>query len=154
VLAILGEQMVRLAQAALYPRRVGHISQPVSATRSFAVTCRQRKQKGGAPLLALFEKWPAGQPTPRAVALLRGRRSDFHFEDRPVVDSYRAGFAEKVGAEATPAPQFRRLDQSALYWIAMHITQFLDALFLRPNVEVIETFLPDVLRDGVEETDL
>jgi hypothetical protein len=32
---------------------------------------------GGAPLLALFEKWPAEQPTPFDSSL-RGRRSDLH----------------------------------------------------------------------------
>jgi hypothetical protein len=109
---------------------------------------------GDAPILALFEKWLAGQATPRVVALLRGRRSDVDLEDLPVVDSYRTGFAQKVGAEATPAPQFRRRDQSALYWIAMHITQFLDTFVLAPDVEIVESFLPDMLRDGGEETGL
>src|SRR5208282_2894996 len=39
---------------------------------------------GGAPLLALFEKWPAEPPTP-FHSTLRGRRSELHFDGARVV---------------------------------------------------------------------
>jgi hypothetical protein len=36
----------------------------------------------------------------------------------------------------------------------MHVAEFLDAFMLGPYVEIIESFLPDVLRDVVEEGSL
>jgi hypothetical protein len=36
----------------------------------------------------------------------------------------------------------------------MHVTEFLDALMLGPNVEVVKPLLPDVLREMVEQGSL
>jgi hypothetical protein len=88
------------------------------------------------------------------IQLLRGRRWHPHLENFPLVDSYQTGFAEKVGAEAAPAPQFRRRHQTALYRIAVHVAQFLDALVFGPHVEVVESLLPDMLRRVLEEDGL
>ena len=53
--------------------RVGHISAGKYNAVSSTVG---RETKGGAPLLALFEKWPIRQPTPRVFDLRRS--SDLH----------------------------------------------------------------------------
>src|SRR6202040_1716086 len=85
------------------------------------------------------------------VVGLCGRGWNLHLEDLPLIDSYGSGFAECICAEATPAPQFRQGDQFALYWIMVHIVQLLDPFALAPNVEVVEAFLPDVLRGVLEQ---
>src|SRR5258706_310864 len=61
---------------------------------------------------------------------------------------------EKIGAEAAPAPKFRRRHQTALHRVAVHVAQFLDALALCPNIEVVESLLPDMLRRVLEEAGL
>jgi hypothetical protein len=101
----------------------------------------------------------AGPDSPQlGIQLLRGRRWHLHLENFPLVDSYPTGFPEEVGAENAPAPEFRRRHQTALYWIAMHVAQFLDALVFGPYVEVVvgvmESLLPDVLRRALEEAGL
>jgi hypothetical protein len=86
--------------------------------------------------------------------LSRGRGWHLHLENFPLVDSYHTGFAEEVGAKAAPAPQFRRHHQTALHRIAVHVAQFLNALAFGPDVEVVESLLPDVLRRVLEEDGL
>ena len=73
------------------------------------------------------------------IQLLRGRGSDLQLENFPLVDPYSTCLAEKIGAEAAPTPKFRRLHQTALHRIAVHVTQFLDALALCPDVEIVES---------------
>ena len=63
-------------------------------------------------------------------------------------------FSKEIGAEAAPAPQIRRRHQSALYGIAVHIAEFLHPLARRPEVEIVESFLPDVLWRMIEEIGL
>jgi len=36
----------------------------------------------------------------------------------------------------------------------MHVAKFFDAFVFGPNVEIVEPFLPDVLRDVVEQNSL
>jgi hypothetical protein len=92
------------------------------------------------------------------IQLLRGRRWHLHLENFPLVDSYSTCLAEKMGAEAAPAPKFRRLHQAALHRIAVHVAQFLNAFAFGPDVEILvgvmESLLPDVLRRVVEEAGL
>ena len=87
-------------------------------------------------------------------SVLRGRRSNPHVEDFPLVYFYRTNFAQSVGAEAAPAPEFRGGHQAALHRIAMQVAQFLDTFVFGPHVEIVETFLPDVLRGVLEEAGL
>jgi hypothetical protein len=90
--------------------------------------------------------------------LLLGQTWHLHLENFPLVDSYSTCFAEKIGAEAAPAPQFRRLHQTALHRIALPVAQFLNAFAFCPDVEILvgvmESLLPDVLRRVVEEAGL
>src|SRR5260370_14298013 len=104
-----------------------------------------RKKLGGAHLLSLFEQWPPEPPTPFDFAS-RGRRSDLHLEHIPLVDSHWTGLAQEIGAETAPMPEFRRGHQTALHRISMHVAKFLDGFVLGPYVEIIEPFLPDMLR--------
>ena len=47
----------------------------------------------------------------------------------------RAGFVQKIEPVTARSPLFRRLDQPALHWMAMHVTQSLHALVRRaPSV--------------------
>src|ERR1019366_9906392 len=59
------------------------------------------EEKGGAPLLAVFEKWPAEQTTPFDSAV-RGRRSDLHLKHFPLIHS---------AGPASPRKQARKLLQ-------------------------------------------
>jgi hypothetical protein len=88
------------------------------------------------------------------IQFLRGRRWHLHLENFPLVDSYSTCLAEKIGAEAAPAPQFRRRHQTALHRIAVHVAQFLNAFAFRPDVEIVKSLLPDMLRRVVEEAGL
>src|SRR3954464_8033437 len=56
---------------------------------------------------------------------------------------YCSGFPEKVETIAAPSPLFRRIHQSAFERIAMHVSQFLHAFFRSPDVEIVETCLPE-----------
>jgi len=56
---------------------------------------------GGALRLAVFETWAFETPAPGA---LRGRRSNLHLEDRPIVHFDRATFSRCVRAETAPLP--------------------------------------------------
>ncbi len=91
-------------------------------------------------------------------SVLRSRRSNLHLQDFPLVHFHRSNFAEGVSSKAAPRPKFGRRRPSALYRIAMHVAQFLDAFAFRHHIEIIvrvtESFLPDVLRTVVEETAL
>jgi len=81
----------------------------------------------------------------------RGWRSDLHLENLPIIHHHRTGLAEGVSAVTTPAPEFWRRHQSALDRITVDVAQFLGPLAARPDIEVVETLLPDVLRRALEE---
>src|SRR5450755_4423977 len=108
---------------------------------------------GGAPLLAIFEKWPAELLAPFAFSL-RGPGSDLHLQHIPLVDSHRTGLTQKTGAETAPAPEFRRCNQPALHRIAMHVAEFFSAFAFAPYIEIVKPLLPDVLRDVLEQGSL
>jgi hypothetical protein len=55
-------------------------------------------------------------------------------------------FARGVGAETAPAPLLRQCYQSALHRVAMHVAKLLHLLFATPDIEVIETGLPEGIR--------
>ena len=63
----------------------------------------------------------------------------------PLIDSHRALFPESITPIAARRPLLRFLDQSPRYRIAVHIAQLLDPLARRPQVEIIEAPLPNVL---------
>ena len=73
----------------------------------------------------------------------RHRIPQAHMQNITIIDPHQTGFAKGITSKAAPAPLFRRLHQSALYRIAMHVAQLFDSLVLRPNVEIIEARLPD-----------
>jgi hypothetical protein len=60
-----------------------------------------------------------------------------------LIDPHRPGFIPEIEPVTAPAPFFRRFDQSALYRIAVHVSQFFDPLLRRPHVEIIEPSLPE-----------
>src|SRR5258708_1607830 len=106
----------------------------------FEKGCPERQPKGGLP------------DSPRlGIQLLGSRRWHPDLENFPLVDSYSTCLAEKIGAEAAPAPKFRRLHQTALHRIAVHVAQFLHAFAFCPDVEIVKSLLPDMLRRVVEE---
>jgi hypothetical protein len=86
--------------------------------------------------------------------LLRGRRTNLHLQNFPVVEFDRTSLAKEVVAKTAPAPEFRTRDQTPLHRIAMHIAKFLDALVFGPDVEIVKSFLPDVLRRVIDQTKL
>jgi hypothetical protein len=93
-----------------------------------------------------------GYPTQTCLCgILTGLRGTGPFRREDRVHRDRTFLAEGVEAEAAPAPLLRALHQSARDRIAMHVAQFLDALLLGPNVEVVEARLPEALGDGVWE---
>ena len=55
---------------------------------------------------------------------------------------HRSGFAQSVGAEATPTPQFRRFHQSALNGIVVHVVYLLGMFALAEDIEIIVALLP------------
>lgn len=67
-----------------------------------------------------------------------------HLEYFPAVDLHWAHFSVCIGTKAAPAPLLGFEDQSTLDRVTMHVAQFLDALVLRPYVEVVKTALPYV----------
>ncbi len=78
-----------------------------------------REENGGAPL-RFSRSGPPDCQHQRGQVLCR-RWSNLHREHFPFVHFDRTRFAERVGAETAPAPQFRRRHQSALHWIAVHV---------------------------------
>src|SRR5258708_16305890 len=113
-----------------------------------------RVTTGGAPLLALFEKWAATETDTAAVLVLRSRRSNLRFQHFPLVHLHRPRFTEGISSKAAPIPKFGGRHQSALDRIAMHVAEFLDPFPFRPHVEIVKALLPDVLQTVVEETAL
>jgi len=69
-----------------------------------------------------------------------------HREQVGLVHPNGADLAEHVVPEAAPAPVARRADQASGYRVAMDVPHLLDALPLRPDIEVVEPRLPDVER--------
>jgi hypothetical protein len=63
------------------------------------------KLTGGAPLLALFEKWACYTADTVVVLVLGSRRSNLHLQ-HPVVDFHRARFPQNVRSKAAPLPKF------------------------------------------------
>ena len=84
-------------------------------------------------------KWSSrvgnGSRHPIAKRNLSPTRSDLH----------RPSFVEPVETIGAPAPLLRRFHQPALHRIAMHVSQLFHALLRGPDIEVIETSLPDAL---------
>jgi len=70
----------------------------------------------------------------------------FIFQDLPLIDLHPSGFPQRVGTVTAPAPEFRRRHQAALHRIPVHVAQFLDAFAFAPDVEILESLLPDVPR--------
>jgi hypothetical protein len=52
--------------------------------------------------------------------------------------------APLIECVAAPRPVARIIDQAALYGIGVHISELLDSLLAAPNIEVIETLLPEL----------
>ena len=65
-----------------------------------------------------------------------------HHRFRPLIDFHFSCFLKGVGAITAPMPLFRFEDKSALYWVAVHVAEFLDAFALAADVEVREAMLP------------
>jgi len=75
---------------------------------------------------------------------------------RPLLKVYphRTWFSIKVRPKAAPLPMFRLLHQAPLHRIPVHVTQLLDPLAFAPDIEILESFLPDRNRGGVPEPSL
>src|SRR5581483_1034281 len=98
-----------------------------------------------------FSRFSRSGPVGIQRARLAGPRSNFHFQYGPVVDLDQPLFSESVSAEAAPAPKLRGGHQAARHGIAMDVAQLLDALAIAPNIEIVEAFLPDMLRSALEQ---
>jgi hypothetical protein len=108
------------------------------------------KAEAGCPISrVLCEKWgfsPApSQPSTSAPA-------NSLLPPSPVVDPNQSRFSVGIGSVATPPPIFRASHQSAHHRIAMHVPQLLHLFLLAPEIEIIETTLPEpageFARDG------
>lgn len=55
------------------------------------------------------------------------------------------GFSGCVMEEAAPGIVFGLLDESAHDWVAVHVSEFLNALVFREDVEVMVAALPELL---------
>src|SRR6266853_541326 len=82
-------------------------------------------------------EWATRRSVLSSNSVLRRRRSNFHLQHFPLVHSHRSSFTEGISSKAAPSPKFRGRRQSALYRIATHVAQFLDACAFRPHVEII-----------------
>jgi hypothetical protein len=68
---------------------------------------RKTLKTGGAPLLALFEKWASKTADTVVVLVLRSRRSNLHLQHAPFIDFHCPSLAQEVGAETAPGPELR-----------------------------------------------
>ncbi len=68
-----------------------------------------------------------------------------HDHPSPLIDGHRSNFAVSITPVTAPPPLFRFFHPPALHRIAMHITQLLHSLLLTPDIEAIETMLPNML---------
>jgi hypothetical protein len=59
------------------------------------------------------------------------------------VYSHGSTFSISIGTETAPAPLIGCTDQSAFHRVAVDVAQFLNPLAVAPDIEVIETLLPD-----------
>jgi hypothetical protein len=97
----------------------------------------------------------SGPPTADTLRRKLGDwRPNLHLQHFPIIGFDGTGLAQEVGAETAPAPEFRRGHQAALHRISMHVTKFFDAFVFGPHIEIVEPFLPDVLREVVEQNSL
>src|SRR5271155_1328714 len=113
---------------------------------------RRTPKNWGCPTSRAFREVGLHTTDALVILILGSPRSNLHLQYFPVVDFDRAGFPKGVRSKTAPLPKLRRGNQSALHWITMHVTQFFGAFVFRPNIEIVEAFLPDVLRRVVEET--
>jgi hypothetical protein len=114
---------------------------------------RRLKPRRGVRHFSRFSR--SGLPDCRYRSTLSGGwRPDLHPKHIPVVDPHGTGLAQEVGAETAPAPELRGGHQAALHRISMHVAKFFDAFVFGPHVEIVEPFLPDVLREVVEQNSL
>jgi hypothetical protein len=70
--------------------------------------------------------------------------SNPQLQDAMVIDADGPWFAILIKSETAPKPLLRLGNQSALDRISMHVAQLFDALAFRPDVEIIESPLPNV----------
>jgi hypothetical protein len=49
-----------------------------------------------------------------------------------------------VEGVTAPRPIPGMVDETASYWIQVHVTEFLDFLLVTPNIEIIESPLPEL----------
>src|SRR5438105_447160 len=120
----------------------------------FSVLTSMRNPKAGGP--AFEFRWnhhPSGCPVlrvlcegrePGTLARVRFRHRRLTRNLRPAfIYSHGRGFVEEIETITAPLPLLRQVHQTALHRIPVHIPQFLDALGRRPNIEVVETRLPE-----------
>src|SRR6266852_6169311 len=69
--------------------------------------------------------------------------SNFLLPPSPVVDPNQSRLSVGIGAVATPPPILRTRHQSAHHRIAMHVLQLLNLFLLAPQIEIVETTLPE-----------
>jgi PAS domain S-box-containing protein len=74
-------------------------------------------------------------------------RCSSHHQDFSIVDAHRPCLTIAIPTKAAPRPVIRRVYQTALDRIAMHVTKFFDALVFRPNIEIIKAGLPESTRN-------
>src|SRR5580700_12290813 len=89
---------------------------------------------------------PGTQPSEGHVAKCQssaGGPSNFLLPPSPVVDPNRSRLSICTGSIATPRPILRTRHQSAHHRVAMHVLQLLHLFLLAPQIEIIETALPE-----------
>src|SRR5690242_838864 len=92
-----------------------------------------------------FRKLREMNGAPWLLPLFRLRRFRHTQYQGPLfIHSHQACLTIGIGAIAAPCPLIRLRNQAALYWIAMHVAQFLHALLLRPRVVVVKAAVPDL----------
>ena len=98
-------------------------------------------KNAGCPISrVLCEKW-GFSPTPYQPST--SAPPNFLLPPSPVVDPNQSRLSVGIRAVATPPPILRTRHQSAHHRIAMHVLQLLNLFLLAPQIEIIETTLPE-----------
>src|SRR5438034_2604935 len=101
---------------------------------------RWHHQHSGCPVLRVL----CEGREPETLAQVRLRRRRLKRNPRPAfIHSHWSGLVQEIETITAPPPLLRQVHQTALHRIPVHIPQFLHALFRRPNIEVVETSLPE-----------
>src|SRR5437870_10815568 len=89
--------------------------------------------------------WPARVPHPPRRGLSGRVGLSLRYVDTPRIHGEHSGVAEGVETIAAPWPISRMFHQFTDHRVIVHIAEFLNFLFLRPDVKVVEAARPELV---------